>query len=88
MPVSPALIEKLTMPPCKAVVLRCRKCGVLPEKSIYAVEMRLKSILEAFAERIGCSGAHRSSRRNWILEGSHPPFCSQPDVLAVTTLSK
>ena len=39
------------MPPFK--MLRYRKCGVLPEKSIYAVEMRLKSILEAVAERIG-----------------------------------
>ena len=61
MPFSPALIEKLTMPPCKAVDLRCRKCGVLPEKSICAVEMRLKRILEAFAERICCPEAHRNA---------------------------
>ena len=63
------------MPPFK--MLRYRKCGVLPEKSIYAVEMRLKSILEAVAERIGCFEAHRNVWRNWILEGAHPTFGSQ-----------
>ena len=40
-----------------------------PPKSIYAVEMRLKRILEAVAERICCPEAHRSVWRNWILEG-------------------
>ena len=49
---------------------------MLPEKSIYAVEMRLKSILEAFAERIGCFEAHRNAWRNWILEGAHRTFGS------------
>lgn len=32
-----------------------------PEKSICAVEMRLKQILEAFAERICCPEAHRNA---------------------------
>ena len=58
------------MPPFK--MLRYRKCGVLPEKSIYAVEMRLKSILEAVAERIGCFEAHRSSWPNGNLEEAPP----------------
>ena len=39
--------------------------------------MRLKSILEAVAERIGCFEAHRNVWRNWILEGTHPAFGSQ-----------
>ena len=39
-------------------------------------------ILEAFAERIVRLGAHRSSWRNGISEGSHKPFCSQPFVRA------
>ena len=51
---------------------------MLPEKSIYAVEMRLKSILEAVAERIGCSEARRNAWRNWISEGARPTFGSQP----------
>ena len=72
------------MPPCEAVTIRCRKCDVLPEKSIYAVEMRFKSILEAFAERIGCFEAHRNAWRNWILEGAHRTFGSQPIVRAAT----
>ena len=50
---------------------------MLPEKSIYAVEMRLKRILEAVAERICCPEAHRSVWRNWILEGAHRTFGSQ-----------
>ena len=37
-------------------------------------------ILEAFAERIVRLGAHRSSWRNGISEGSHKSFCSQPIV--------
>ena len=49
---------------------------MLPEKSIYAVEMRLKRILEAFAERIGCFEAHRNAWCNWILEGAHRTFGS------------
>ena len=80
MPVCPAVVNILTMLPCKTVNLRCRKCGVLPEKSIYAVERRLKSILEAFAERIGCFEVHRNAWRNWILEGAHRTFGSQPNV--------
>ena len=39
--------------------------------------MRLKRILEAFAERILCFEAHRNVWRNWILEGAHPTFGSQ-----------
>ena len=39
-------------------------------------------ILEAFAERIVRLGAHRSSWRNGISEGSHKSFCSQPVVRA------
>ena len=34
---------------------------------LWATEMRLKSILEAVAERIGCFEAHRNVWRNWIL---------------------
>ncbi len=64
------------MPPCKNGRLRCRKCGVLPPKSIYAVEMRLKQILEAVAERIRCPEAHRNVQRNWISEGAHRTFGS------------
>ena len=47
-----------------------------------ATEMRPWMILEAFAERIVRLGAHRSSWRNGISEGSHKPFCSQPVVRA------
>ena len=43
-----------------------------------ATEMRPWLILEAFAERIVRLGAHRSSWRNGISEGSHKSFCSQP----------
>ena len=45
---------------------------------LYATEMWPWTILEAFAERIVRLGAHRSSWRNGISEGSHKPFCSQP----------
>ena len=45
---------------------------------LYATEMRPWMILEAFAERIVRLGAHRSSWRNGISEGSHKSFCSQP----------
>ena len=44
--------------------------------------MRPWTILEAFAERIVRLGAHRSSWRNGISEGSHKPFCSQHIVRA------
>ena len=47
-----------------------------------ATEMRPWMILEAFAERIVRLGAHRSSWRNGISEGSHKSFCSQPVVRA------
>ncbi len=70
------------MPPFK--MLRYRKCGVLPEKSIYAVEMRLKSILEAVAERIGCFEAHRNAWRNWIFQGAPHTFGSQPVDMAAS----
>ena len=40
--------------------------------------MRLKRILEAFAERILCPEAHRNAWRNWISEGAQPTFGSQP----------
>ena len=39
--------------------------------------MRLKRILEAFAERILCFEAHRNVWRNWIFPGAHPTFSSQ-----------
>ena len=60
-PVIPALVQEPSDAALQNGGLRCWKCGVLPPKSIYAVEMRLKRILEAVAERIRCSEAHRNS---------------------------
>ncbi len=44
----------------------------------------LSKNLEAFAERICCPEAHRNAWRNWILEGAHRTFGSQPIVRAAT----
>ena len=72
-------------PPDTALVnLRCGKACANPEKFLYATERRPWQIIEAFAEIICRLGAHRSSRRNGISEGSHKPFRSQPTMRAVS----